>query len=186
MTDHFELISNRYGLSEKAVSVLKTVFTEVCVQRGQTVLDFNQLNRHVYIVARGLVKSYFLREGRERILNFAFDGEIAVLPSERRECSSLSVVAIEDSILFKADKRKLEECFRQSVELAYWGYEMIKQVVQFSIDDYMDFLWMDKQEIYKKLLNEHPDILQRIPLQDIAAYLNITPSSLSRIRANIK
>lgn len=185
MTNHFELTSNRYGLSENAVSVLNFVFTEVSVLRGQTVLDFNQLNRHVYIVARGLVKSYFLREGRERILNFSFDGEIAVLPSERHEHSSVSVVAIEDSILLKADKRKLEECFRQNGELAYWGYEMMKQVVQFSIEDYMGFLWMDKQDIYKKLLNEHPDILQRIPLKDIASYLNITPSSLSRIRANM-
>lgn len=185
MTEHYRQIATRYGLSEKAASVLESIFTEVSVQRGQTVLDFNQLNRHVYIVARGLVKSYFLREGRERILNFAFDGEIAVLPSERHERSSVSVVAIEDSVLFKADKRKLEECFRQNGELAYWGYEMMKQVVQFSIDDYMGFLWMDKQEIYKKLLNEHPDILQRIPLKDIASYLNITPSSLSRIRANV-
>lgn len=185
MKDHFEQIASRNGLSEKASAILKSVFTVVNVKRGETFLDFNQFNRHVYIVATGLVKSYFLRGGRERILNFAFDGEIAVLPSEKHERSSVSVVAIEDSVLLKADKKELEECFRQNGELAYWGYEMMKQAVQCSIDDYISFWWMDKQEIYKKLLNEHPDILQRIPLRDIASYLNITPSSLSRIRANI-
>lgn len=185
MGNSFEYIAKQYSLSKKAISILESSCMEVYIRSGQTFLDYNQLNRHVYIVASGLTKTYFLRDGRERVLNFAFEGEVAVFPSDRHETSSIAAIAIEDSILLKADKRKLEELFRINGELAYWGYEMMKQIVQYSIDDYMDYLWMDKQDIYKKLLNEHPDILQRIPLKDIASYLNITPSSLSRIRANI-
>ncbi|MDY4442059.1 MAG: Crp/Fnr family transcriptional regulator, partial [Prevotella sp.] len=41
-------------------------------------------------------------------------------------------------------------------------------------------------ERYKELLEKEPDLLQRLPLGNIATYLGITQASLSRIRAQIK
>ena len=38
------------------------------------------------------------------------------------------------------------------------------------------------QQHYEKLLEEHPDIVRRIPQHYIASWLGITPVSLSRIR----
>jgi len=38
---------------------------------------------------------------------------------------------------------------------------------------------------YLKLLQQQPEILQRVPLQTVASYLSITPESLSRIRHNV-
>ena len=36
------------------------------------------------------------------------------------------------------------------------------------------------------MLREDPQLLQRIALKDLAAYLFLTPQSLSRIRAGVK
>jgi len=41
------------------------------------------------------------------------------------------------------------------------------------------------EERYLKLLNKHPEIFQRVPLQYIASYLDIEPQSLSRMRKRI-
>ena len=38
---------------------------------------------------------------------------------------------------------------------------------------------------YKRLLETHPDLIQRVPLLHIASYLGITPESLSRIRKHL-
>ena len=51
---------------------------------------------------------------------------------------------------------------------------------------FADFAWRDKSEQYKRMLREYPQLLQRIALKDLAAYLFVTPQSLSRIRAEIK
>ena len=39
------------------------------------------------------------------------------------------------------------------------------------------------KEKYEAFLKSYPDLAQHVPLQHIASYLQITPQSLSRIRA---
>jgi hypothetical protein len=41
------------------------------------------------------------------------------------------------------------------------------------------------EERYSRLLDKHPEIFQRVPLQYIASYLDIEPQSLSRLRKRI-
>jgi CRP-like cAMP-binding protein len=41
------------------------------------------------------------------------------------------------------------------------------------------------EEKYLRMLKEYPQILQRVPHYDVAAYIGITPESLSRIRNKI-
>ena len=40
-------------------------------------------------------------------------------------------------------------------------------------------------ERYMRLLKEHPEIVQRAPLSCIASYLQMTPETLSRVRASL-
>ena len=53
-------------------------------------------------------------------------------------------------------------------------------------DYFADYAWRGKREQYGRMLREYPQLLQRIALKDLAAYLFLTPQSLSRIRAGVK
>ena len=46
--------------------------------------------------------------------------------------------------------------------------------------------WMEAREQYESLLKTRPDLILKLPLKHIASYLQITPQSLSRIRASVK
>jgi CRP-like cAMP-binding protein len=48
-----------------------------------------------------------------------------------------------------------------------------------------DFIMLTGEERYAKLLEEEPELLQKIPLQYIASMLGITPRHLSRLRNKI-
>jgi hypothetical protein len=41
------------------------------------------------------------------------------------------------------------------------------------------------EQRYTKLINEHPDLLQRVSQYHIASYVGVKPQSLSRIRKRI-
>ena len=47
------------------------------------------------------------------------------------------------------------------------------------------YMGEDATSRYLKFIAHHPDIMQRLPLSDVAAYLGITQQSLSRIRREI-
>ena len=57
------------------------------------------------------------------------------------------------------------------------GYESMELI---------SLLFTTASERYMKLIQNNPELLQRIPLECLASYLGITPVSLSRIRAKLK
>ncbi len=186
MNYFFEYHKAKLGLSDEAISLLEANMEEVVLKRNETFLDAGHLNVYVYFVSEGLVRCWFLRDGKEYTLNFAFEGDLAVLPPEGGRYSPVSATAIEDAVVMRISKERLEDLFAKNGELAFWGYQVLKTCLNYSIDDYLNLLWMDKQKTYLKLLEKHPDVLQRIPQKDVASFLNVTPSSLSRIRAGLK
>jgi CRP-like cAMP-binding protein len=48
------------------------------------------------------------------------------------------------------------------------------------------YLGQDSASRYKLFMMRQADIALRVPLNDVASYLGITPQSLSRIRRNIR
>ena len=77
---------------------------------------------------------------------------------------------------------KVQTCFHTYPEFREFGRMML--VTNYSnLHDRMLGMVKDTAENrYLKLLKNHPDIFQNIPLKIIASYLGITPQSLSRIR----
>lgn len=177
---------DKYKLSAPAIQLLKEHMEVLHVKKNETFLHQGSVNTYVYFVSKGLVRNWFMRDTKEYIFNFAFDGELTVFPLDGERYSHVSVTAIEDSVILRISKTEMESLFAKSVELALWGYKIMKAMIHYYTHDYLGVFWMEKKEIYKELLNRYPDMLQRISLKDIAAYINVTPSSLSRIRAEVK
>ena len=51
-------------------------------------------------------------------------------------------------------------------------------------DRYMDLYCKSPQQRYEELVSRHPDLFALFSLKDIASFLNITPTHLSRLRKN--
>lgn len=49
-------------------------------------------------------------------------------------------------------------------------------------DRYVDLYVKTPQQRYVELISRHPDIFDLFSLKDIASFLNITPTHLSRLR----
>jgi CRP-like cAMP-binding protein len=62
------------------------------------------------------------------------------------------------------------------------GVEMELQKNQ---EAFAQFIMLGPEERYLNLLNNRPDLLDRVPQYQLASYLGITPESLSRIRKRI-
>ena len=76
--------------------------------------------------------------------------------------------------------------FAESVELANWGRRLVEKQLVECERYFTEYYWQDKKTQYLRLLGEYPDLLRRVPLKDLASYLDVTPQSLSRIRSRIR
>ena len=62
------------------------------------------------------------------------------------------------------------------------GRIIAEQLFQQTFQRYLNLYRQTPEERYRQLLNDYPDLLQLVPLKEIASYLHITPTHLSRLR----
>lgn len=112
-----------------------------------------------------------------------FTGPGEMLAGSLGTVSVLNAEVMENSVLLKIGSRRLEELFSQSLELANWGCKL----AEYYLSEYEHyFIWYSGTEAraqYERLMREYPDLIRKVPLKHLASYLQITPQSLSRIRA---
>lgn len=175
-----------YHLSDEAAQLILDNMEEVSFNKGEVIVGVGQRNHYFYFIYSGIVKTWFVRNNRERVLDICFEGDLITMPTKERKTSTVTVQALEDTIMMKIEEGKFEKLIQQSPELALWAYRQLRNIIDSADDYYMNLAWMDKQHQYEEILTKHPKLVQKIPLKDLASYLNITQSSLSRIRASIK
>ena len=94
----------------------------------------------------------------------------------------LNIQAIEDCELILISRDDFSWLEQEIPKLQQWYFVKVRPM-QFAMFNRLNEAKIaTPQERYEALLKKHPDILQRVPLQYIAAYLDIEPQSFSRMR----
>jgi CRP/FNR family transcriptional regulator, anaerobic regulatory protein len=99
--------------------------------------------------------------------------------------SRFSVQALEETEVFRADKKNWEEALDTIPVFEKWYRVKTRKSYEATQQKIIDTQTESAEDKYLKLLKNSPEIVQRIPQHYIASYLGIKPQSLSRIRKNI-
>ena len=75
--------------------------------------------------------------------------------------------------------------YNEDTEKKDIGMQLINNLFKMVYSRYLDLYRYDAKERYMLLLNRCPQVVQQLPLKDIASFLNITPQMLSKIRTKI-
>lgn len=98
----------------------------------------------------------------------------------------MNIETMEDTTLLKISRKVLEEIFSSSVEMANWGRRLMEKSLLEYEHYFIDYFWANKSIQYRMIMKEYPELLQRVSLKELASYLNVTPQTLSRIRAGLR
>lgn len=173
-----------YPVSSEGMEMLLRDMTEVECRKGEIIVSEGQRIRDAYFVKQGLVRAYVEREDKEVTLWFASVGDMAV--GGTGGILTMNVEALEDCVFLKIPQARLEDLYHHSLELANWGRKLLEKYLLEYEHYFTHYSWNDASEQYEMLLKADPELLQKVPLKYIASYLQITPQSLSRIRAKNK
>lgn len=177
-----------YNVSDKDCVKLIQLFEPLEVKKNEHLYRSGDIVRHVYFVEKGCLRQYYINNnGEERTIYFKV---------ENGWCSEL--VSFLDIKPTELCVQALENTKLQIINQKNWIYA-VTQIQSFTmgfIRAQQDTNYMLKkrlaeatvetpEEKYLRFIKEQPLLLQRIPLYHIAAYLSMTPETLSRIRKKI-
>ena len=137
---------------------------------------------------KGLVRAFVHDlDNNDITTEFFCENEIVIIPSSlfQRNPSRENLQAITDCTLWKIDFEKFQELFLQIDGVKEWGRLWFSHQVFYLKQRSLDVILKSASERYLKLMKERPQIIQNAPLKQIASYLGVTDSSLSRIRREI-
>lgn len=187
MKTFVERFCERYKQTEEALRSLLPHMTEVAVSRGGLLVEMGSRNPYFYLLKSGLLRGYLTRDGNESTVWFICPGEaafsswgyVAGAPAQ------ISIEALLDSVVYRISRSDFERLFSSSLHFANMGRRFFEREI-LSYDQWnVLYNVSTAKERYLTLMKNEPDLLQHVPLKHLASYLNITPQSLSRIRANL-
>lgn len=149
----------------------------------------NSVCRQVGFILKGIFRVYYVDPKTELEHNLYFITEHAFLTSlksllTKTTCPYL-IEALEDAELLVIDYDHLQQLYQQSHGWERFGRLLAEQYFMFNQARSESLLTQTAEERYVDLIENNPDILNRVSLGHISSYLGIKGPSLSRIRSQV-
>ena len=131
--------------------------------------------------------TYGISDDREHITWFSFEGEFA---GDYPACldsrpAQTTIEAMVPTRVLRVSGEQLMDFFRQDAEKTESRSIIAEHLLSQARARYLDFHRTAPRERYELLLHRCPGIVEHLPLNAIASFLNITPKTISVIRRNI-
>jgi CRP-like cAMP-binding protein len=146
-----------------------------------------EVARSMYVVKQGCLRLWFNKDGKDITFQFFMEGQ-AVSSIEsflRGEPSLFSLESVEPTTMVAISRPHWDRLHEIYPQLREHFFQMIVKRMEDYGRLFLSRIKDSPTERYQALLQEHPEIVCRIPQHFIASYLGITPVSLSRIRSRL-
>lgn len=188
MQDIFKQVYQHFLLSEADIETIKLYHKKVSFKKGEFLLKEDEIADEYYLLEKGLVRAFVLDfDNNETTTEFFCENEIVIVPSSlfQRMPSKENLQTLTDSTLWKIDFEKFQELFHSIEGIREWGRAWFTFQLFTMKQRSLEMITETAKNRYLKLMKDKPEILLNAPLKQIATFLGITDTSLSRIRKEI-
>ncbi len=180
-----ELARKYSTMTLQELDVLEDIIEPMRYKKGETILAIGEVCEHIYYLDQGLIRQFYYKHGREVTEHIGADHSIFMCIESlfREEPSKMQVEALENVVIYGLPKDRLE-----LVSLHHVNIQMLyRKILEESLiiaQQHADLVRFESaQSRYEKMCKTHPQVVLRAPLLHIANYLQMTPETLSRVRA---
>jgi len=179
---HFEKFIK---LSENLKSELSKRIKPIIFKKGELVLDANNICTKSYFINKGILRTYFIKNGKEISEYFCGTGEWVNSPKSftQRQKDIYYIDAIENTQAYYINVNDLVYLFNNFPEMERYARLSMGTVFGHFMERITSMRFTSAKERYHHFKKTYSTIYHRIPLGMVASYLGITQETLSRIRA---
>lgn len=158
------------------------------VKKGDLILQIGKVSDDYMFIDEGLLRSYLLDlDGNEVTTDFYVEQSFAfeITSFFNRTPSETNMEAITDCKGYKINFQQLNQAFHNKSSFRELGRAILVREFIASKKRNYSMINQTAEQRYQNLISNKPQILKQAPLKQIASYLGITDSTLSRIRAKL-
>lgn len=177
-----------WPVSDATLRQLVTLLTHQRVPKGYLLVAEGKRAGHAYFIERGMTRSYWMVDGEEITTSFSTEGAIVFSMDELYydQLSQEYVQTIEPAEVYDIELNALRHITSTNLDLANWTREIHQYEYRRLHRSHKERLTLPAAERYREFAAQFPEVCRRARLTDIASYLGITLSTLSRIRKNAR
>ena len=179
--DHFAV---EQELTDETKAEICNHLSILHLNKKHVLIKENQCHDFAYFVIKGAVRSYYLKDGVEVNTWFALENDMVGSLQNFKNCPSRTTIElVEKSSLISINLKKIKPLMLSNVQIANFINAIIEEYALFLEDKVYFSQMMSSMDKYLVLLEQYPQLFQRIPLTYIASFLGISRETLSRLRA---
>lgn len=181
------ILSEITTLSFDEVVAIENSFPIKTFQKKSYLLKEGQIAKDAYFVVNGCIRNYELIEGEEKTWDFYTENQSAAnfnsLANGTK--STVNLVCTEETIVAIINTEKEKELYVKFPRFETFCREGMEQMMGNQQEKLFKFIKLSPEKRYENILEERPNLLNRVPQYQLASYLGIKPETLSRIRKRI-
>ncbi|MCM1450649.1 MAG: Crp/Fnr family transcriptional regulator [Clostridium sp.] len=153
--------------------------------KGEEFVSVGKVGKYVGFIISGALKYVtYSEDGADHVMGMVFDGGfVADWPfCIYNQKAKLAIEAATDCEIYCVSTATIKELIDADPKFKDIVMHSTEAVYSTVYDRYMSLYTQSPQERYDELVRKHPDLFDRFTLKDIASFLNISPTHLSRLR----
>ena len=180
-------LARRYStMTHDELDVLESILVPIKYAKGEIALSEGEICKNLLYIDKGLMRQFYFKHGKEVTEHLAQDHTIVMCIESlfKEEPTKLQIEAIEPTIVYALPKAELERVAMHNVNIQILYRKILEESLIMS-QVHADLVRFETaQDRYKRLCKLMPQVVLRAPLVYIASYLQMTPETLSRVRAS--
>lgn len=182
----FDFISKYISITDEEKDAILSFNLFHSVKKGTILLKEGQKSQDSYFVLKGCIRVYYIIDGEEKTT--AFYTEMDALTPHcviDKDVSKYFISCLEDSIITISNSEMEAETNNKFPKFEIMCRLLSEELLAKKQIDFDEFKTSSPEQRYLNLLQNRPDLIQRVPQHQLASFLGIKPQSLSRLRARI-
>ena len=180
-------LARRYStMTHDELDVLESILVPIKYAKGEIALSEGEICKNCLYIDKGLMRQFYFKHGKEVTEHLAQDHTIVMCIESlfKEEPTKLQIEAIEPTVVYALPKAELERVAMHNVNIQILYRKILEESLIMS-QIHADLVRFETaQDRYKRLCKLMPQVVLRAPLVYIASYLQMTPETLSRVRAS--
>lgn len=185
-TDSLQTALNSiHKLSPEALPVFLSAWQQWTYQRDQAVLREQQVADYIWFIEKGAIRIFYRKEEKDITEWLALDQQffMSITSFFQRTPSRLVIHALEPSKIWGIHYNTFIQLADQHHEIEKMLRKMVTSSLILSQIRMESIQFETAHQRYQRLLQQSPNIINRVPVHYIASFLGVTKETLSRIRS---